>query len=269
MTYRDKLARAATRGHLCVGLDPKLDRIPAHLRRDDDLVPQFLAAIVEATAPFAAAFKPNLAFFEALGEHGDAALVHTIAAVREHAPEALLIGDGKRGDIGSTAERYASALFDRWGFDAATVNPWFGTDGVFPFVERDEHGAFLLAATSNPSSGEIQRLPGGVFLPAIVADLAERQWNERGNVGLVVGATRGDEMAEIRAAGPSLPWLIPGIGAQGGDLAVSLVHGVGDGGIPSMINASRSILYASSGEDFADAAAREAKALADAIIQAR
>jgi orotidine-5'-phosphate decarboxylase len=269
MTYRERLARATRNGFVCVGLDPAPEKLPAHLRDNNDGLVQFLFEIVRATAKHAAAYKPNLAFFESLGPEGDEALRLVIDEIRQRAPMTVIIGDGKRGDIGSTAERYASAMFDRWGFDATTVNPYFGSDGVLPFVSRPDHGAYLLAATSNPSAVEVQRAWDGVALPNVIAKLARDQWNEYDNVGLVVGATRLDEMATLRDDSGDLPWLIPGIGAQGGDLASSLKYGVTTKGVPSLVNASRSILYASSGEDFAEAAGIEAKRMRDAIQSAR
>ncbi|MBS1262212.1 MAG: Orotidine 5'-phosphate decarboxylase [Calditrichaeota bacterium] len=265
MLFGERLATAARNGHLCIGLDPVPDRLPGPLREDRNGVTHFLQEIVRLTAPFAAAYKPNLAFFEALGDRGEEALHWTIEAVRLVAPHAIVIGDGKRGDIGSTAERYAHALFERWRFDAVTVNPYFGTDGVIPFLARPEKGAFLLAATSNPSAVEVQHPAADVSLPAVIARLARDEWNENRNVGLVVGATRGAEMERLRAESGDLPWLIPGIGAQGGDLADAVRHGIGAGGIPSLINVSRSVLYASDGDDFAEAAAVEAERLRDAI----
>lgn len=269
MTFGERLAQATASSLLCVGLDPVPHRLPAHLA-GEDAVARFCEAIVESTARYAAAFKPNLAFFEALGAVGDAALERVIAAVQEQAPNALLIGDGKRGDIGSTAERYASALYDRWGFDAVTVNPWFGADGVKPFAERPDRGVYLLAATSNPSSAEVQEASnGGEPLYVRIARLAYSSWNEHSNLGLVVGATRVETMEAIREAGADLPWLIPGVGTQGGDAEQAVRFGLATGGMASLINASRSVLYASAGEDFAEAAAAEAKKLHEMIGRAR
>jgi orotidine-5'-phosphate decarboxylase len=268
MTFADKLKRAGTRGNLCVGLDPMPERLPDELQGRRHGIARFLERIVEATAPWAAAFKPNLAFFEALGPEGEEALGRTIDAVRKHAPDALLVGDGKRGDIGSTAERYAAAMFERWAFDAATVNPYFGDDGVLPFVERPGHGAYVLAATSNPSAEQLQGLGGEEGLAGEVAELAAANWNQHGNVGLVVGATRVDMLERLRRRAPDLPWLIPGVGAQGGDLAGALEHGMA-GGVRSLINSSRGILYASSGEDYAEAAGGEAKRLHEAMEAAK
>ncbi|HEB84522.1 MAG TPA: orotidine-5'-phosphate decarboxylase [Bacteroidetes bacterium] len=191
-------------------------------------------------------------------------------AVRDRAPDAILIGDGKRNDIGSTAERYAMALFDRWGFDAVTVNPYLGSDTVRPFSERAEKGIYLLALTSNPGAEEVQGHggPSGPLYLHIVHLAAER-WNEHGNIGLVVGATKADRLAGVRAAAPELPWLLPGIGAQGGDLEAAVAAGLAEGAAPGLINASRSILYASGGEDFAERAGEEARRLADSITRAK
>jgi len=270
MLISEKLVNATANSHLCVGLDPVLEKLPEPLRDRKKPVLEFLLGIVEKTWPYVAAYKPNLAFFETMGQEGDEALEATISRIRELAPGCVVIGDGKRGDIGSTAEKYASAMFDRWGFDMTTVNPYFGSDGILPFVEREDKGVYLLAATSNPSAVEIQNDEFGGFLPVRVAELTVKKWNKNRNVGLVVGATRTETMERIRKAGSDIPWLIPGIGAQGGDLAKSLGFGLGEKGrIPSLINASRSVIYASKGEDFAEKAGLEAKALNDAINEAR
>jgi orotidine-5'-phosphate decarboxylase len=269
MTFKERLERVAKRSRLCVGIDPVPEKLPRPLRGRPDGVVRFIEAIVGATAGWAGAYKPNLAFFEALGKQGEETLRKTIEVVRDSVPHALLIGDGKRGDIGNSAERYAASLYDRWGFDAVTVNPWFGADGVKPFAERPEKGVFVLAATSNSSSSEVQdSTGGGDSLPERIARLAASAWNDNENIGLVVGATRASTMEAVRKAGPDLPWLIPGVGAQGGDLEAALLYGLGSGGLPSIVNASRSILYASADEDFAEAAEREAGALAGAIQKA-
>lgn len=269
MTFLERLQRATEISRLCVGLDPVPEKMPDHLRNQPEGVERFIEEIVRATSPYASCYKPNLAFFEALGSGGEAALEAAIEFVRRYAPHAIVIGDGKRGDIGSTAERYASALFDRWGFDAATVNPYFGDDGVLPFTERPERGIYLLAATSNPSAPQLQ-MHGGEQKPlfAEVVRFAQERWNRNRNVGLVVGATRTDMMQLVRDVGPDLPWLIPGVGAQGGDLAQSMVFGLGGKNLPSVINASRSILYASREEDFAEKAGIEAAKMRDAMKEA-
>ena len=261
----------ATRGSgVCVGLDPVIEKLPLHLKNEPNGLKTFCELIIASTAPYAAAYKPNLAFFEALGRDGDEALEHVVESVKGYAPDAVLIGDAKRGDIGSTAERYASAMFDRWGFDAVTVNPYLGADGIHPFTERDDRGVYLLAMTTNPSAVELQD-HGGPDNPLykLVAELAENAWNENHNVGLVVGATRPERIEIIRNTAPSLPFLIPGIGAQGGELERTVKLGLTPGGPPGVINSSRGIIYASNGEDFAEVAAREAKKLRDSIQEIR
>ncbi len=266
MTFYNRLEQATKNSRVCVGLDPVMERIPESLQGSAKPVREFCEKIIEATAPYAAAYKPNLAFFEMLGSKGDEALEAIITAVREHAPDAIVLGDGKRGDIGSTAERYAKALFERWGFDAITVNPYFGSDGIKPFTAFEDKGVFLLALTSNSSARELQFHPDANDpLYIRVSKLAEEEWNGNRNVGLVVGATKGIRIAEVRVASPSLPFLIPGVGAQGGDLAAAVRGSMGKNMPPGLINSSRGIIYASSGEDFAEKAAIEAKKLRDSI----
>lgn len=260
MSFRHKLARAAdtNRSLLCVGLDPDPARLPS-----DDIV-GFLCAVIDATSDLVCAYKPNLAFYEQLGEAGYAAL----RAVLRHIPNDIpVIADAKRGDVPHTSEAYARALFDELGFDAATVNPYLGADAVAPFLERADKTALVLCRTSNPGARDLQDLPvgeGGRPLYEAVAELANG-WNAKGNVGLVVGATYPEEMRRVREICPDLPFLVPGIGAQAGDLERMLDAGLDAAGAGLIINASRSVLYASSGPDFAEAARREAEALRNAI----
>ena len=221
----------------------------------------FCSAITESTAPYAAAFKPNLAFFEALGPRG----WHVLKRVIEEIPQdRLVILDAKRGDIGNTAARYAHALYDELGGDAVTVAPYMGTDAITPFLQHDDRCAFVLAATSNTSASELQHLDvGGEPLYRRVARLAvEASEDLPGTTGLVVGATRPELIAELRAAHSDTPFLVPGVGAQGGTAEAVLAANAGG---PLLVNASRSVLYASDGEDFADAAAREAHRLAQQL----
>jgi orotidine-5'-phosphate decarboxylase len=277
MGFFQKLARAVERNEslLCVGLDPDPERLPAGLpagqagARD---VATFQRVIMEATSDLVCAYKPNLAFYEALGEPGLEALHATLAAVPDDVP---VIGDAKRGDIGHTARAYARALFDRWGFDAVTVNPYLGGDSLEPFLERADRGVFLLCRTSNPGARDLQDLPvlPGEGLPArplfeVVAERAN-EWNTRGNVGLVVGATYPEELGRVREICPELTFLVPGVGAQGGDLEASLRQGLDARGGGLIINVSRQVLYASQGEDFAAAARRVALALRDEIRRLR
>jgi orotidine-5'-phosphate decarboxylase len=262
LRFFEKLERAARKNGslLCVGLDPD----PALMPVDD--VADFNRAIIAATSDYVCAYKPNLAFYEALGEKGMAALRETLAAIPDDIPT---IGDAKRGDIGNTAKAYARALFDDLGFDAATVNPYLGGDAVEPFLEREEKAAFILCRTSNPGARDLQDLAvsdGDASRPLfeVVAEMAAR-WNTRGNVGLVVGATYPEELRRVRQICPDMTFLVPGVGAQGGDLAAVMANGLDAKGGGLIINVSRQVLYASKGADFAEAAGKAARRLRDEI----
>jgi len=262
-----KLRQASQSNHsfLCVGLDPH----PSLLPEKD--VAAFNRAIIEATADLACCYKPNLAFYEAMGPQGLEVLQRTVEAVPGHLP---VIADGKRNDIASTAEAYARALFDVYGFDAATVNPYLGTDSLAPFLQRPDKGAFVLCRTSNPGGADLQGLTvtsDGASRPLyeVVAELARDRWNERGNVGLVVGATFPGELGRIRQLCPRLPFLLPGVGAQGADVESAVRNALDEDGAGFIINSSRQILYASSDRDYAQAARRAAEALRDEINRHR
>lgn len=246
---------------LCVGLDVNPDRIPSHIMKLTDPIFHFNKEIIGATADLTLAYKPNLAFYEALGTEGWEILKRSVAYI----PDGILkIGDAKRGDIGSTAQKYAEGLF-ALGFDVVTVNPYLGWDSVAPFVQNEEKGVFILCLTSNPSSRDFQYdVSEGKRLYQRVAETVVG-WNERGNCGLVVGATHPDELKNIRRLAPDLPFLIPGIGVQGGDLEASVLAGTDEKGEMAVINSSRGIIYASSEEDFAEAAQQEAAKLRNAI----
>lgn len=263
MNFKEKLTQAVekNRSLVCVGLDPDPARMPEKIRLVD-----FNRAIIEATSDLVCAYKPNLAFYEALGDEGYEALKQTVKFIPQHIP---VIADGKRGDIGNTSRAYAAALFDLLGFDAATVNPYLGFDSVEPFLQYADKGIFILCRTSNAGAGDFQSLncitgSGPRPLFEIVADKA-REWNTRGNVGLVVGATYPEELKIIRQQHPDMPFLIPGIGAQGGDIAQTINAGVGPQNNNAIINSSRQILYASRGQDFAEAARQAALKLRDEI----
>ena len=265
-------AHFASGRHLCVGLDPVLERLPASIAPGGDAAERVVAfgrAVVEATAGVAAAYKPNSAFYEALGDGGFRALRETVAAIRELAPEAVVLLDAKRADIGSTNAGYATAAFEELGADAITVHPYLGGEALAPFLERAEKLVFVLARTSNPGAGEFQDLQAdGLPLYRHVARAVARDWNANGNCGLVVGATYPEEMRAIREdVPPAMPFLIPGIGAQGGDLDAVVAAHRDAGSNAYLIAASRSVIYASSGADFAEAAGREAEVL-DAAIRA-
>ncbi|MBN2031553.1 orotidine-5'-phosphate decarboxylase [bacterium] len=250
---------------LCVGLDVDPQKIPAHIIKKEDPIFLFNKLIIDATADFVVAYKPNLAFYEALGQNGWDILKRTV----DYIPEGILkIGDAKRGDIGSTARKYAQSLFDL-GFDAVTVNPYLGWDSVEPFVQDENRGIFVLCLTSNPGSKDFQYLSfKGESLYHIIAKKSV-EWNRRGNCGLVVGATHPDEVKTVRDIAPDLSFLIPGIGAQGGDLETVVLSGTDPCGEMAIINSSRNILYASPREDFAEVSRRESKKLRDRINDIR
>lgn len=253
---------------VCVGLDPDPRRLPAALNGDADATASFLTAIVDATAEFACAFKPQIAHFAAAA--AEPALQTIIQHIHTHHPEVPVILDAKRGDIGSTASHYAEEAFMRYRADAITVNPYLGGDTLEPFLSYRDRGVIVLCRTSNPGSGDLQSLEcDGKAIYLHVAERAAKQWNTNGNCALVVGATWPEQLAEVRRVAPRLPILVPGIGAQGGDIDAVMASGSDDAGNGLIINSSRSILFASEGDDFANAAAEAARQLRDAINQHR
>ncbi len=264
--FSTRVTAALNRSPICVGLDPDPNRLPAAFRGPNAVL-DFNKAIVDATIDLAGAYKPNFAFYEALGVAGWTCLTATMDHIHAKAETVLTIADAKRGDIGNTAKMYAKAILTQMDFDAVTVNPWMGFDSVSPFLEDPNKGAFLLCLTSNPGSSDFQ-FHGSPKEPLFlhVAHQAAR-WNRHGNCGLVVGATKPEHMAVIRDAVPSMPFLVPGIGAQGGDLESAVRINTGDHGIRAFINVSRSVLYASNGPDFAEAARRSVSDLRRAIDQ--
>ncbi len=261
------------RKHLCVGLDSDLRRIPSSVLPGSgagDRVLAFNAAIIEATSDIASAYKPNLAFYESLGAEGWRVLAGTIREVRRLAPDARVILDGKRADIGSSNLGYVHSLFDELRADAVTVHPYLGQEALGPFLMRREALIFVLARTSNPGSGEFQDLlVDGLPLFRHVARAVDSRWNARRNCGLVVGATYPDELSLIRQdVDPSMPFLIPGIGAQGGELAPVVAAHVAARSTAFLLNVSRSVLYASDTPDFAASARAEAQRVNAAILTA-
>jgi orotidine-5'-phosphate decarboxylase len=269
MTFLESLLAASRRNGslLCVGLDPDPRRIPAALRAAPDPIYAFCMAVVAATADLVCAFKPNIAFFEALGPAGVATLRRLIADMPRDVP---VIVDAKRGDIGSTAAAYAEALFERLGADAVTLSPYLGGDSLQPFLRYAGKGCLVLCKTSNPGSGDLQdlELASGGPLYMEVARRARDDWNANGNVGLVVGATYPAVLASVRALCPDLPLLVPGVGAQGGALADAARAAADINGERAIVNSSRGVLYAGDGDDFADAARREALRLRDELYVA-
>jgi orotidine-5'-phosphate decarboxylase len=255
-TQRLRQVQMKQNSFLCIGLDVDADKIPVHLQAMENPVLEFNRQIIKATCDLVCAYKPNLAFYEAMGEQGLAILRDTLKLI----PKSILtIGDGKRGDIGNTAARYAKSLFDDFGFDSVTLNPYLGFDSVEPFLSNPEKGVFILALTSNAGSKDFQRLKVGTkHLYEKVVHTAKK-WNINQNIGLVVGATHPKELQRIRKIVPDMPILIPGIGQQGGDLRSAIRYGCDKHRQLAVINASRSIIYASSGKDFAEAARTEAK----------
>jgi orotidine-5'-phosphate decarboxylase len=263
---QDLQATIAGRGsRLCVGLDPDLAALPAEFEPEPDEVLRFVTGIVEATVEFAAAYKPNSAFYEVMGPAGIEVLQAVIASIPSEIPVIL---DGKRSDISNTAERYATTCFDVLGAGAATVSPYLGGDSLEPFTRRADKGVFVLCRTSNPGSGELQELRAGDRPLFLEVAARCRDWNVNGNVGLVAGATYPADLAAIRAECPGMPILVPGVGAQQGDLAGAVAAAAGEGGDqPFLVAASRSIMSASSGPDYQHAAAEAARQLRDQIQQ--
>ena len=278
MNFIEQLVRAEQQNAsmLCVGLDPEPARFPGAWKGDAARILDFCRAIVDATADLAIAFKPQIAYFAA--HRAEAALEQLVAHIRRVAPQVPVILDAKRGDIGSTAEQYAVEAFERYGADAVTLSPFMGFDSVEPYLKREGKGAFLLCRTSNPGGDDLQNqrlagLPGEPLLYEHIARLAQGPWNTNGQLGLVVGATYPAEIARVRALAPTLPLLIPGVGAQGGDAVATVRAGwKAEGGrtvAPIVVNSSRAILYASAGDDFATAARAEARRTRDMLQAAR
>jgi orotidine-5'-phosphate decarboxylase len=253
---------------LCVGLDSDLYKIPAHLRKEDTPLFKFNKAIIDSTADLVCAFKLQIAYYSASGS--EAELEMTIEHIHENYPEIPVILDAKRGDIGATAEMYAREAFERYKADAVTVNPYMGSDTLEPFLEHREKGIIVLCRTSNPGAKDIQDLNmDGKRLYQIIASMAVDKWNFNNNVLLVVGATYPKELKEIRSIVGDMPFLVPGIGAQGGDVQKTVTNGMDSKGTGMIINSSRGIIYASDGSDFAEAARSAAKRLRDEINQHR
>jgi orotidine-5'-phosphate decarboxylase len=273
MTFISRLLDAQQRNGsmLCVGLDPDPSRFPAALKGDASRIYDFCARIVDATADLSIAFKPQIAYFAAHG--AEKQLERLMAHMRGNAPHVPVILDAKRGDIGSTAEQYAKEAFERYGADAVTLSPFMGFDSVEPYLKYEGKGAFLLCRTSNPGGDDLQSqrlasVDGQPLMYEHIARLAQGPWNRNGQLGLVVGATYPAEIERVRQVAPKVPLLIPGVGAQGGD-AVATVKAGWRSDAPIVVNSSRAILYASGGEDFADAARREAMKTRDLLDAAR
>ena len=254
---------------VCVGLDPEPAKFPARFRGDPDGVFAFCRAVVDATAEFACAFKPQFAHFAALG--AEDALQRLVAHIHQAHPGVPVILDAKRGDIGSTAMQYAVEAFERHAADAVTLNPYLGRDSLQPFLDRADRGAVILCRTSNPGAADLQDLAmaDGRPLYQHVAETVARDWNGNGNCLLVVGATWPEQLREVRAIVGDVPFLVPGVGAQGGDVEAVVRNGRAADGTGLLVSSSRAILYASSGDDHADASATAARSLRDEINRYR
>ncbi len=256
MTFLQKLRHIQRKNNslLCVGLDTDESKVPEFLFAYGDPQYEFNRRIIDATRDIVCAYKLNLAFYESVGEHGWYTVHQTLARIPE---EIITIGDGKRGDIASSAERQAHLLCEDWEFAATTVSPYMGKDSIEPFLRRRDQCAFVLAVTSNPGARDFQHLKvkGRPLFEEVVRQA--RRWNTRKNIGLVVGATRAAELKRIRSLAPDMPILIPGIGAQKGNLEASVRYGCDTKGELAILNVGRSIIYASAGENFAEKA-REA-----------
>ena len=278
MTFTEMLGAAERQNNsmLCVGLDPEPSRFPGRLKGDSNKIYDFCASIVDATADLAMAFKPQIAYFAAHRAEGQ--LERLMEHIRRVAPQVPIILDAKRGDIGSTAEQYAVEAFERYGADAVTLSPFMGFDSVAPYLKHEGKGAFLLCRTSNPGGNDLQNqrlgsVEGSPLLYEHVAKLAQGPWNLNGQLGLVVGATYPAEIERVRAIAPTLPLLIPGVGAQGGDAVATVKagwRGNANGSSGAIIvNSSRAILYASSEADYSAAARRVALQTRDTLNAAK
>lgn len=253
---------------LCVGLDPDFSKFPEHIKNSPEPYFNFAKEIIDSTADLVCAYKPQIAYYAAFG--AEVELQKTISYIKDRYPTVPVILDSKRGDIGSTAEMYAQESFDRFKADAVTVNPYLGTDSLEPFYRQSDRGAIILCRTSNPGSVDFQNLlVEGKPLYQRVAEKAVKDWNGNKNILLVMGATYPKEISEVRAIAPEIPFLVPGIGAQGGDVKAVVEAGKTKDGAGLVINSSRAILYASKEKDFAQAARKVAQATRDEINRFR
>lgn len=266
MTFNEKLNQICTKKNslVCVGLDVDLKKIPRFILDKKEPQVYFSQAIIDATIEHAAAYKINTAFFEAYGAKGWEAM----AKIVNYLPgDVIKIADAKRGDIGNTSKMYARAFFEELNFDAVTINPYLGGDAVAPFLEDEQKGVFILCHTTNKGAENFQKFSNGKkALYELVAEKVQ-QWNRRNNCGLVVGATYPDEMKHVRSLTPELPFLVPGLGAQGGDFDLAIQYATDENGLGAIFNFSRGIIFCSDGADFAEAAGLKAKQVKEDIIR--
>ncbi len=266
MSFNERLNQVCTEKNslVCVGLDVDLNKVPSFILEKNEPLVYFCQAIIAATLPYAAAYKINTAFFEAYGVSGWEAMSKVAAYLPD---DVIKIADAKRGDIGNTSQMYARAFFQEMNFDAMTVNPYLGYDAVAPFLEDENKGAFILCHTSNKGAADFQKFSDGK--KALFERVAEQVqlWNVRHNCGLVVGATFPEEMKQVRSLAPELPFLVPGLGAQGGDFELAVRYATEPQGLGAIFNFSRGIIYPSAGEDFAEAAGNMARQIRDDIAK--
>lgn len=266
MSFNERLNRICVQKNslVCVGLDVDLTKVPSFILEKNEPLVYFCQAIIDATLPYAAAYKINTAFFEAYGVSGWEAMSKVVAYLPD---DVIKIADAKRGDIGNTSQMYARAFFQEMNFDAMTVNPYLGYDAVAPFLEDENRGAFILCHTSNKGAADFQKFSNGnKALFELVAEQVQL-WNVRNNCGLVVGATFPDEMKHVRELAPELPFLVPGLGAQGGDFELAVRYATNEKGQGAIFNFSRGIIYSSTGADFAEAAGTKTKQIKADIIR--
>ena len=264
MTFNDKFKEIceAKNSRVCVGLDVDLNKIPSFLRDSDSPLFEFGKAIVDATEKFVAAFKINTAFFEAYGVAGWQALSKLVKYLPSNV---IKIADAKRADIGNTSRMYAQAFFQEMSFDAITINPYLGYDGIAPFIENEEKGVFILCVTSNEGAIDFQHVNDGEHFLFEKVAIKTMHWNSKNNCGLVVGATHPTELKRVRSLAPNLPFLIPGIGAQGGELELAVKNTIIQSTSKAIFNSSRDIIYSSNEKNFAEVAAQKAIELRDSI----
>ena len=270
MHFLDQVRTAMHKNNslLCVGLDPLPEKFPAHIQGLEQPILEFNRFIIDATADLVCAYKPQIAHYNARGAEDQ--LVQTIEYIRDNYPDIPVILDSKRGDIGSTADQYAMEAFKRYGADAVTINPYMGIDTVEPFTRYADKGTVILCRTSNPGAAAIQNLKvGEAALYEVIAEKAVKEWNQNNNILLVVGATNPSELKRIREIAGGMTFLVPGLGAQGGDVEATVKNGLNSQGEGMIVNSSRGIIYASSDEDFAEAARSAAVQLRDQVNQYR
>lgn len=272
MSFQEKLDHITKKNNslVCVGLDSDFEKLPPFLKEKENAQFEFNKAIIDTTNDLVCAYKPNTAFYEALGAEGINQLKMTCDYITKNLPEIPIILDAKRADIGNTNNGYIAFAYNYLNVDSITLHPYLGSEALTPFLEKKEKGAIILCRTSNPGGGELQNLMiGETPLYRVVAEKIITQWNKFGNCMMVIGATYPEEMAEIRALTPDMTFLVPGVGAQGGDVEKILTAGLTKQKLGLIINSSRGIIFASDGKDFAEKARDETEKLRDEINKYR